>query len=198
VIVTRCKSAAADIRRERLNVADRREADIADWDDGRRIWADSAPTGVASGRTGVRAKAAVPLRARNGLHRGSGPSVLAHVPHVATQIRLAGTPGSIEGARAAKRSAKSSLLALSSVAREKRPWFPRRAEPLGPHHRLPVGRLEMQPLLSAASAALTSSVSASAASSVCALAITGISGVGDKPSSAGARTAWASTLRSVV
>jgi hypothetical protein len=31
-------------------------------------WADSAPTGVASERTGVRAKAAIPLRARNLLH----------------------------------------------------------------------------------------------------------------------------------
>jgi hypothetical protein len=31
--------------------------------------AESAPTKVASGRTGVRAKAAIPLRARNGLHR---------------------------------------------------------------------------------------------------------------------------------
>jgi ethanolamine ammonia-lyase small subunit len=32
-------------------------------------WAGSAPTRVASGRTGVRAKAATPLRARNSLHR---------------------------------------------------------------------------------------------------------------------------------
>ena len=38
---------------------------------------------------------------------------------------------------------------------------------------------------------------ASASSSVCALAITGISGVGEKPSSAGARTAWASARRPV-
>jgi hypothetical protein len=38
---------------------------------------------------------------------------------------------------------------------------------------------------------------ARAASSVCALAITDISGVGEKPSSAGARTACASTRRSV-
>ena len=35
----------------------------------RRIWADSAPTGVTSGRTGVRAKAAIPLRPRNKHHR---------------------------------------------------------------------------------------------------------------------------------
>jgi hypothetical protein len=41
----------------------RREADIADRDDGGRNWADSGPTGIASGRTGARAKAAVPLRA---------------------------------------------------------------------------------------------------------------------------------------
>src|ERR1700677_1055391 len=38
---------------------------------------------------------------------------------------------------------------------------------------------------------------ASAATIVCALAITGISGVGEKPSSAGARTAWASARRPV-
>ena len=36
-----------------------------------------------------------------------------------------------------------------------------------------------------------------AASSACASAISGISGVGEKPSSAGARTAWASTGRAV-
>ena len=33
------------------------------------LWAESAPTGVASGRTGVRAIAAIPYRARNRLHR---------------------------------------------------------------------------------------------------------------------------------
>jgi hypothetical protein len=38
------------------------------WDRGRRNWADSGPTRVASGRAGVRAKAVVPLRARNGLY----------------------------------------------------------------------------------------------------------------------------------
>jgi hypothetical protein len=31
--------------------------------------ADSAPTAVATGKTGMRAEAAIPLRARNGLHR---------------------------------------------------------------------------------------------------------------------------------
>jgi hypothetical protein len=40
-----------------------REPDIADRGPGRRSWAGSAP--VALGRTGVRAIAAVPLRARN-------------------------------------------------------------------------------------------------------------------------------------
>ena len=35
----------------------------------RRNWADSAPSGIASGRSGVPAKAAIPLRARNSLHR---------------------------------------------------------------------------------------------------------------------------------
>src|SRR4029077_13607424 len=34
-----------------------------------RLWAESTPTGVVSRRTGVRAKAAVRLRARNRLHR---------------------------------------------------------------------------------------------------------------------------------
>ena len=36
------------------------------------LWVDSALTGAASGRTGVRAKAAIPLRARNRLHRRRG------------------------------------------------------------------------------------------------------------------------------
>ena len=39
--------------------------------------------------------------------------------------------------------------------------------------------------------------SASASNSACASAISGISGVGEKPSSAGARTAWASAGRPV-
>ena len=43
----------------------------------------------------------------------------------------------------------------------------------------------------------TSSVAASAASSACASAISGISGVGAKPSSAGVRMAWASAGRAV-
>ena len=47
----------------------RRIADIADCARGRLNWAGSALTGVASGRTGVRAKAAIPLRARNRLYR---------------------------------------------------------------------------------------------------------------------------------
>ena len=37
--------------------------------DGRPLWAESAPTGVALGRTGVRAIAVVPSRARNSPHR---------------------------------------------------------------------------------------------------------------------------------
>jgi hypothetical protein len=37
--------------------------------DKRRLRAESAPIGVASGRTGVRALAVVPMRARNRLHR---------------------------------------------------------------------------------------------------------------------------------
>jgi hypothetical protein len=47
----------------------RRLADLADPDPGRLIWADSAPMGVASGTTPVRANAAIPLRARNSLQR---------------------------------------------------------------------------------------------------------------------------------
>jgi hypothetical protein len=42
-----------------------RLADIADRGLERPNWADCGPTGVASGRTGVRAVAAIPLRARN-------------------------------------------------------------------------------------------------------------------------------------
>jgi CRISPR associated protein Cas1 len=46
----------------------RRLADVADRVLGRLNWAGSAPTRVGSGRTGLRAKAAVPLRARNRFH----------------------------------------------------------------------------------------------------------------------------------
>jgi len=44
----------------------RRIADVADRGLGRLSWAESTPTGCALGRTGVRAKAAIPLRARMG------------------------------------------------------------------------------------------------------------------------------------
>jgi hypothetical protein len=50
------------------DVSNRREADIADRGRVRRSWAGSARTRVGSGRTGVRAEAAIPLRARNKLH----------------------------------------------------------------------------------------------------------------------------------
>ena len=46
----------------------RRKPAVADRGLGRLNWAESAPTGVASARTGVRAKAVIPLRARNRLH----------------------------------------------------------------------------------------------------------------------------------
>ncbi len=42
----------------------RRKATVADRGLGRLNWAESAPTRVTSGRTGVRAKASIPLRAR--------------------------------------------------------------------------------------------------------------------------------------
>jgi hypothetical protein len=47
----------------------RREADVAERGLGRLNWAESAPTEVASGRTGVYAKAGFPVRARIGLYR---------------------------------------------------------------------------------------------------------------------------------
>jgi hypothetical protein len=56
----------------------RRLADVADSGLGRLNWAESAPTPAALGTTAVRAKAAIPLRARNGLHRPSGASLLRH------------------------------------------------------------------------------------------------------------------------
>src|SRR5579871_3551916 len=42
------------------------KADISGGERGRRKWADSAPTRVASGRSGVRAKAVTPLRGITG------------------------------------------------------------------------------------------------------------------------------------
>ena len=58
--------------RARTNAMDgrnRRLADVADHGLGRLNWADSAPTGTASGTTGVRAIAALPSRARNSPRR---------------------------------------------------------------------------------------------------------------------------------
>ena len=51
----------------------RRIADVADRGLGRLKWAESAPPRGVSGRTGVRAKTAFPLRARNSLHRPKRP-----------------------------------------------------------------------------------------------------------------------------
>jgi hypothetical protein len=55
------------------NGRNRRQADIADRDGGRRIWAGSALTEVAAGRIVVRANAVLRLRARSRLHRISEP-----------------------------------------------------------------------------------------------------------------------------
>jgi hypothetical protein len=63
--------------------------------------------------------------------------------------------------------------------------------------RVAVSRLQLRQSPPLPCIGLTSSVVASAASSVCASAISGISGVGVKPSSAGARTACASAGRAV-
>ena len=54
-----------------------RKADVADHGLGRLNWAVSAPTAVASGRTGVRATAAIPLRARNWLRRTQRKSTIS-------------------------------------------------------------------------------------------------------------------------
>jgi hypothetical protein len=50
----------------------RRRAGIADRSAAGPSWADSAPTGCTSGRAEVRAKAAIPLRVQNRLHRTDG------------------------------------------------------------------------------------------------------------------------------
>jgi hypothetical protein len=52
----------------------RRKPAVADRDLGRLNWAGSAPTGVSSGRTGIRAIADIQLRARSTLHRPKGTS----------------------------------------------------------------------------------------------------------------------------
>ena len=54
---------------QRKTVRSRREADTAGAGLGRLSWADSGHRRIPSGRTGVRAIAVVPLRARNSLHR---------------------------------------------------------------------------------------------------------------------------------
>jgi hypothetical protein len=53
---------------QRKTVRSRRIADVADRGLGRLNWAESTRTRVASGRTGVWAKAVVPLRAQNSPH----------------------------------------------------------------------------------------------------------------------------------
>jgi hypothetical protein len=68
-----CKGGPGSRRIERslFSAADgrcRRIAAVRDRVRGRLKWADSAPTEVASGRTGVWPKALIPLRARNRLH----------------------------------------------------------------------------------------------------------------------------------
>ena len=65
----------------------------------------------------------------------------------------------------------------------------RRAVAARRDQRVAVGDVQCVSRCRCAAAALTSSVCASAASSACASAISGISGVGEKPSSAGARVA---------
>ena len=54
-----------DIRRDRSNVAPRRQAVVADRVRGRDRWAESALTRVAPGRTGVQAKAEIGFTAHN-------------------------------------------------------------------------------------------------------------------------------------
>jgi hypothetical protein len=49
----------ADLVRERLDVSDRRKADIAYRGLGRLSWPERGSSGVASGTTGVRAKARI-------------------------------------------------------------------------------------------------------------------------------------------
>jgi hypothetical protein len=58
----RAKSKFSRLVNLRVCPHNRREADIADRTLGSLNWAGSAPAGVASGRTGVRAKAAIQLR----------------------------------------------------------------------------------------------------------------------------------------
>jgi hypothetical protein len=53
---------------KRLVTTHRVERAVSDRGPGRRSWAESAPTWIASGRTGFRARAALPLRARSRLH----------------------------------------------------------------------------------------------------------------------------------
>jgi hypothetical protein len=57
----------------------RRQAHVAVRGGGCRIWAESAPTGVASGRTGVRPKAAIPSEREIGFTARSGGCYLLEV-----------------------------------------------------------------------------------------------------------------------
>jgi hypothetical protein len=67
-VASTVRDASADDRYLRIPVGwSRRKPAVADRDLGRLNWADSAPTAVASGRTGVRAKAVIPSQGRRDL-----------------------------------------------------------------------------------------------------------------------------------
>jgi hypothetical protein len=74
------------------DVANRCKADVADHGLGRLNWAESAPTTVASGRAGVRAKAVFPLRARNRLPAQIGHRERVMGYKIQFRHRLTGSP----------------------------------------------------------------------------------------------------------
>ena len=69
-----------------LREADDRSRRVADRGLGRLNWADSARTGIAPGRTGVRAFAAIRLRARSTLHRPKRPYAKRFISACASAI----------------------------------------------------------------------------------------------------------------
>jgi hypothetical protein len=69
------------------DVSCRRIADVADPGAGRLNWAESAPTALGSGRTGVRAIPVIPYRARNRVHPAKQTLRLASRPAPPIQRR---------------------------------------------------------------------------------------------------------------
>ena len=100
-----------------------RIADVADRGLGRLNWAESAPTKVASGRTGIRAIAVVPLHARSRLHRPKHAFIGAGQTPLRAKIRSGPSkPSAPEPWRRAAEAAASVTPRITAAERTRQSW----------------------------------------------------------------------------